>query len=91
MARTQNHFDDCYFCMVDLKGFNRHKKKSWKYPNLESARRPASHCETVPAPQFSHLPDISTNWNEVHESLEKSCDSGGSIYEGSSTIPEQFS
>ena len=24
----KNHFHDCYFCMVDLKGFNRHKKKS---------------------------------------------------------------
>ena len=65
----KNHFDDCYFCMVDLKKFNRHKKKSWKYPNLESARRPVPHCETVFVPQSSHLPDKSTNWNDVHESF----------------------
>ena len=26
----------------------------------------------------------------MHESLESSCDSGGSVYEGSFTIPEQF-
>ena len=23
----QNHHDDCYFCMVNIKGFNRYKKK----------------------------------------------------------------
>ena len=23
---AKNHFDDCYFCMVDLKGLNRHRK-----------------------------------------------------------------
>ena len=27
----------------------------------------------------------------MHESLESSCDNGGSVYEKSSTIPEQFS
>ena len=42
-------------------------------------------------PQSSHLPDVSTNWNDVHESLESSCHSGGSVYERSFTIPEQFS
>ena len=77
--------------MVDLKGFNRHKKKSWKFSNLESARRPVPHCETVFVPQSSHLLDISTNWNDVHESLKSSCDSGGSVYEGNYTIPEQSS
>ena len=41
-------------------------------------------------PQSSHLPDVSTNWNDVHESLESSCESG-SVYKRSSTIPEQFS
>ena len=77
--------------MVNLKGFNRHKKKSWRYPNLESARRPVSRCETIHVPQSSHLSDISTNWNDVHESLGSSCDSGGNVYERSSTIPKQFS
>ena len=43
-------FDDCYFCMVDLKCFNRHKKKSWIYPDLESARRP------VPRPPRERRP-----------------------------------
>ena len=87
----KNHFDNCYFCKIDLKGFNRHKKKSWKYPNLVSAWRPIPHCETVPVSQSSHLPDMTTNWNDVHESLESSCDSGSSVYDGSSTIPEQIS
>ena len=39
----KNHFDDCYFCMVDLKGFNRHKKISWIYSDLEYARRTVPH------------------------------------------------
>ena len=65
--------------MVDLKGFNRHKKKSRRCPNLESARRPVPHCETLSVPQLSHLPDISTNWNDVHKSLESFCDSGDSV------------
>ena len=42
-------------------------------------------------PQSSYLPDISTNWNDGHESLKSSCDGGGSVYERSYTIPEQFS
>ena len=87
----KNHFGDGYFCMVDLKESNRYKKNSWRYPNLKSAGRSVFHCETVPVPQSSHLTDISTNWNDVHGSLESSCDSGGSVYEGNSTVPEQFS
>ena len=62
----KNHFDDCYLCMVDLKGFNRHKKKLWIYPNLESARRPVPHCEDIPVPQFSHLPEKPSKWDFVH-------------------------
>ena len=28
----KNHHDDCYFCMVSMTGWNRHKKNSWYYP-----------------------------------------------------------
>jgi len=38
--KPKDHFNDCYVCVVDLNGFNRHKKNNWSYPDLESARRP---------------------------------------------------
>lgn len=41
----RNHHDDCYFCMVNLKGANRKKRRGLKYPNLDSARRPISHSQ----------------------------------------------
>ena len=70
MDRTKKkHFDDCYFCLVDLKGFNHHKKSSWNYPDLESARRPVSRCEEIPVPKFSALPDMSTEYDEFHEEV----------------------
>lgn len=34
----KNHHNDCYFCMVNVKGFNRYKKHKWEYPDLESPR-----------------------------------------------------
>ena len=33
----KNHHDDCYFCMVDMSGWNQ-QKKDWYYPDIESAR-----------------------------------------------------
>ena len=87
----KNHFDDCYFCMVDLKGFNRHKKKSWIYPDLESARRPVPHCEYIPVSQFSHLPEKPSEWDFVHQASESCSESDvSSIFEESSTSPKQF-
>ncbi|GBP06891.1 hypothetical protein EVAR_92783_1 [Eumeta japonica] len=36
----KNHFDDCYFCVVDAKGFNRNQ--TWRYPDLESTKCPVA-------------------------------------------------
>ena len=54
-----NHHDDCYFCMVDMTGWNSYKKKTWFYPDIKSAIRPVPHCSEVPVPVpvFSSLPD----------------------------------
>jgi len=41
----KNHHDDCYFCVVKVKGFNLYKKNKWEYPDLESARRPIPHSK----------------------------------------------
>ena len=76
---------------MDLKGFNRHKKKTWNYPNLESARRPAPRCEEVPVPEFCDLSDVFMKCNQFYEEVESSAsDSSGSVFESNSSIPEQF-
>ena len=54
----KNHIDDCYFCALNLSGINRKNRNTLKYPNLDSARRPVSHCEELPVPIFSVFPPI---------------------------------
>ena len=90
--QKKKHFNECYFCLVDLKRFNRRKKKTRNYPDLESVRRPVPHCEEVPTPEFSNLSEVSMDY-EFHEEVEGSAtasDSGGSVFESSSSIPDQF-
>ncbi|GFV66831.1 uncharacterized protein TNCV_4303921 [Trichonephila clavipes] len=36
----QNHYDDCYFCVVKINGINTGNQNKWSYPNLSSAQRP---------------------------------------------------
>ena len=62
--KPKKHSDDCYFCTVNMKGFNRMKKSAWFCPDLESARRPVLHCDEIPVPEFTHLPDL-----EINESM----------------------
>ena len=50
----KNHHDDCYFCMVNMSGWNRQKNNSWQYP----ARRPIPHCSEIQVPDFTSLPDL---------------------------------
>ena len=33
----KNHHDDCYFCIVDMSGWNQRKKKDWYYSDIEPA------------------------------------------------------
>jgi hypothetical protein len=46
----KNHYDDCYFCMVSVTGYNKKNKKGIKYPNLLSAIRPVPHGPDLPVP-----------------------------------------
>jgi len=39
----KNYYDDCYFCMVNVAGYNKKNKKGITYPNLLSAIRPVPH------------------------------------------------
>ena len=54
----KNHVDDCYFCLVNVKGFNKKNKQHLQYPNIHSAMRPISHSDKVPVSIFTKLPDI---------------------------------
>lgn len=54
----RNHFDDCYFCLVNVTGYSRKTKHLIQYPNLDSALRPIAHSDEVPIPIFTHLPQI---------------------------------
>jgi hypothetical protein len=45
-----NHYDDCYFCMVNFAGYNKKNKKGITYPNLLSAIRPVLHRPDLPVP-----------------------------------------
>ena len=55
-GEPRNHFDDCYFCIVNIKGINRNNRHKWTYPDLNSAKRPVPHSDEIPIPSFSSLP-----------------------------------
>ena len=92
IKEQQNHHDDCYFCMVNIKGFNRYKKRKWEYPDLKSARQPVLHCENIPVLVFTSLPQLHDSDSKETHALECSETSEGSCskYEESSSSPKQF-
>ncbi|KAL4107754.1 hypothetical protein QTP88_018046 [Uroleucon formosanum] len=53
-----NHFDNCYFCIVNITSINRNNRSKWKYPDLASARWPVLHSDEIPIPTFHQLPEI---------------------------------
>ena len=46
----RDHAEDCYFCIVNVRGFTAKRKSKIIYRNLDSARRPVPHDDTMPAP-----------------------------------------
>ena len=50
--------NDFYFCLINVKGFNKKNKQHLQYPNIHSAMRPIPHSDKVPVPIFTNLPDI---------------------------------
>jgi hypothetical protein len=65
----QNHFNDCYFCTVNISGFSSKTKSVIVYPNLPSAIRPVPHSDEVPVPRFTTL-DISEDDAEQDPSVD---------------------
>ena len=86
------HFHEYYFCLVDLKGFNRHQEKISHYSELESSGRPMPYCEEASVTEFSDLPDVFMVYDAFYKEVESSASDGSrSVFErSSSSIPEQF-
>ena len=79
--KPQNHYNDYYFCMVNIKGLNRYKKRKWEYPDLKLARRPVLHCECITVPVFTSLCQLHDSECEERHALKCSDTSRGSCSE----------
>ena len=69
--------------MVDMSGWNQRTKKYWYFPDIESARRPISHCVEVPVPVFTSLPDLTAD-EMLLEAVDDTDSSESSISSSSS-------
>lgn len=88
----KNHYDDCYFCVVKIKGFTRYKKAWWDYPDLGSARRPIPQGNDVPILVFTRILNQPLSGSEERQGLEcMAGSSGGSESEGRSLTPQPSS
>jgi hypothetical protein len=47
----KNHCDDCYFCMVNVAGYNKKNKKGITHPNLLLTIRPVPQGPALPVPR----------------------------------------
>ena len=91
--QPKNHYDYCYFCMVNIKGLNRNNKSSWTYLDLESARRPVPHPEEVIVPNFNQMPELPMEYDgsDISRSAEfNASDSSTSEFEGTSSDSSTF-
>ena len=69
-----NHVTAWYFSAIDVTGINRNNRGNLKYPDLQSARRPFTHCDDIPVPNVGELSDISdedASSVEGHEDKEE--------------------
>ena len=86
----KNHHDDCYFCMINIKGIN-HNNRKWIYPNLKSARWPVPHSDKVPIPVFDHLTELIESSDESISSVYAAVTcSSESEFHGAVATPLQF-
>ena len=66
--KPKNHVDDCYFCAVNIGGYNSKNKKEIFYPNLPSALRPVPHDDSIPTPVPKNIADITAEIESSSES-----------------------
>src|ERR1043165_5708572 len=74
----QNHVNDCYFCMIDIKGRSNKSKHKIQYCNIPSAMRPLPHDESMPVPK----PPENVNFESDSESEKSASDAGPSYVKG---------
>ena len=55
----KNHNDDCFFCLVNIKGIIGGNQSKWTYPDIDSAKRLVANSDEIPAPTFTHLVELS--------------------------------
>ncbi|XP_076819428.1 uncharacterized protein LOC143465141 [Clavelina lepadiformis] len=72
----KDHIEDCYFCLINVKGFSSKTKSKTAYPNLDLARILVPHDASLPVPLPPHG-DLESVPDEVEDSAA----------EGSSTDP----
>lgn len=56
----KNHYDDCYFCLVDINGINSNNRNKWIYPDIPSAKRPTLLTSPIQQPVLPVLASTST-------------------------------
>ena len=52
------HFNDCYFSMTNLVGYNKKNRKNILYPSIPSSTRPIPRSDEYPVPVFKELLDL---------------------------------
>ncbi|UYV79958.1 hypothetical protein LAZ67_18001192 [Cordylochernes scorpioides] len=88
----KNHNNDCYFCVQDLKHFNKNGKKKFIYKDLYSARLPIPHSPNSPLPVFSSSAN-NPLYDESEDTTQKDIDLDDSDSEnyGEKECPKRFS
>ncbi|CAG9792218.1 unnamed protein product [Diatraea saccharalis] len=86
----KNHFDDCYFCAVDVKGYN--QNKTWIYPDLQSTSCPVLHSEDLPRPIYAtKIVKTPSEIMMLPNSQHSVKSTSGSEYNGATSAPQLFS
>nr|CAH7748141.1 unnamed protein product [Callosobruchus chinensis] len=87
----KNHTTDCYFCSVDVKGFNSKNKRNISYPNLDSAIRPVPHSSEISIPQPPSSLDEYPNELEDEATLSPPDESSSDLSFDEDGRPQLFS
>lgn len=78
LREPTNHYNDCYFCMTNLFGFNKKNRKKILYPLISLVVQPVSHSGDMPVPVFKAMLDIPVSvitqfaQNSVNDELTES-------------------